>query len=183
MSDVATAVDPLMELAKEIYTRHTKIVAAKKNIVAQAIEVGELLNQAKAMVEHGEWLQWLKDNCLLKERTAERYMHLATNKKKLAEMLSAKSVSVSDLEHLNEAVRLISQPDPAEATPAETEEAETEEDQEETAALILSDKLDAAETRFYNLLTEFAKAKPKLAQVAASHLVNRLIKDGLYKRK
>ena len=32
---------------------------------------------AKGRMEHGEWLPWLKQNCGVPERTAQRYMRLA----------------------------------------------------------------------------------------------------------
>jgi len=40
MNDVVKTGEPdLMELAKEIYVRHTKIVSAKKELVQRAIEL------------------------------------------------------------------------------------------------------------------------------------------------
>src|SRR5262245_65388910 len=41
------------------------------------VEIGRLLLQAKGLVEHGEWLPWLKSNFPLSDRTAERYMAVA----------------------------------------------------------------------------------------------------------
>jgi hypothetical protein len=185
MSDVAKTADPdLMELAKQIYLRHTEIVSAKRNIVVQAIEVGELLNQAKARLKHGEWLPWLKDNCMLKERTAERYMHLATNKQKLAEVLAAKSVPMSDLESLNEAVRLISEEEPTETAPATaTESAETKKAETKKDATGLLGKIGEAEESYVSLMTEYAKIDLCFANKMAALHVKTLIRHGLYIKK
>ena len=41
------------------------------------IEVGKRLNQAKAMLQHGEWQNWLSDNFNLTDRTARNFMAVA----------------------------------------------------------------------------------------------------------
>jgi hypothetical protein len=177
-----------MKLAEEIYTRHTKIVAAKRNIVAEAIGVGELLNQAKARMKHGEWLPWLKNNCLLSERTANRYMWTAKpeNKQKLEQVLAAKSATMADLDSLNEAVWMISEEDEPEAPaqePAETAETEDTDDTEEEATATLLDKIDNAQGHYFELLVKYAEAEPGKARKAASEFVKLLTRAGLYKRK
>jgi len=142
-------------------------------------------------VKHGEWLPWLKDNCHLPERTAERYMYVASNEPKLADALAAKSATMADLNSLNEAVRLISQSEPTRATPARAaDDATTEDaddDQEEAAAVVaagaaLDRKVNDAESRFRNLLTELAETRRADAMVHAQRLVAWLIKAGLYKK-
>jgi phage pi2 protein 07 len=48
------------------------------NQTAQNIlEVGKRLTQAKAMVQHGEWQNWLKDNFNLSKSTANNFMRCA----------------------------------------------------------------------------------------------------------
>src|SRR5262249_24189032 len=42
--------------------------------ISRAIKAGELLKEAKAKLPHGEWLSWLKKQCELSQRTAQRYM-------------------------------------------------------------------------------------------------------------
>src|SRR6266700_3589333 len=53
------------------------------------IGIGKLLIEAKAQLEHGQWLPWLKANFGSDERTARNYMTAAK--------LAAKSESDSDL--------------------------------------------------------------------------------------
>jgi hypothetical protein len=58
---------------------------------ADIIEIGRLLIEAKALVDYGEWLPWLRTNFALSERTARNYMTAAT----LAE--EHKTATVADL--------------------------------------------------------------------------------------
>jgi hypothetical protein len=96
--------DPkLAELASKINSEYASIIKADKdvmaanhNIVERGIILGQILNEAKDKVAHGEWLPWLKLNCPeIPERTAQRYMYLsnkaATVRKKM------KSATMADL--------------------------------------------------------------------------------------
>ena len=38
------------------------------------LKIGSLLNEAKTLVEHGEWLPWLRRHTALPARTAQQYM-------------------------------------------------------------------------------------------------------------
>ena len=51
--------------------------SAARSAVQYALEAGELLNQAKRKVGHGEWLGWLGSNIKLAPRTCQAYMRLA----------------------------------------------------------------------------------------------------------
>jgi hypothetical protein len=41
------------------------------------MKAGALLIEAKRLVAHGEWLDWLRDNCTVKVSTAQAYMQVA----------------------------------------------------------------------------------------------------------
>ena len=41
------------------------------------LKIGSLLNEAKTLVEHGEWLPWLRRHTALPARTAQQYMAAA----------------------------------------------------------------------------------------------------------
>jgi len=132
----------LDELAKLIKAEHAAVTNASENIdkakqdadkvkhaavrqanvVGRAIKAGELLKEAKAKMSHGEWLPWLKKQCELSQRTAQRYMKLADDKPRLDQTQRAKSATVADLT-LNQALKLFKPPpnpsdlyDKAEAT-------------------------------------------------------------------
>lgn len=60
----------LIELATTV--RHAR--AGEK---AQVIAAGQALLQAKAMLNHGEWLEFLRVHCDISPRRAQRYMRAA----------------------------------------------------------------------------------------------------------
>jgi Protein of unknown function (DUF3102) len=51
--------------------------AAQKREAADVIAIGKLLNEAKDLLEHGEWLPWLAENFGSSDSTAENYMNAA----------------------------------------------------------------------------------------------------------
>lgn len=78
MSDLPSAGhDRLATLADDIRALHRSIVRDAEQIARDAIEAGKLLIEAKQALEHGQWGQWLRENCDLSARTARRYMALA----------------------------------------------------------------------------------------------------------
>jgi hypothetical protein len=102
----------LPELASRIVHLHDAIQNAP-HVVPRAIELGKLLIEAKNHEgQYGKWATWLKDNCKgMSDRTAQRYMNLAANERKLVEAQSKKSTAekrhtVADLT-VNEACRLV----------------------------------------------------------------------------
>ena len=46
-------------------------------MAGHAVEIGNLLIEAKEQVEHGGWAKWLEDNFQLKERMARNFMQVA----------------------------------------------------------------------------------------------------------
>jgi len=92
--------DPV--LAQKIKDGYKAVLEAGKGVVREAIKFGELLNSEKGPRDHGTWLIWLKTNCGLSERTAQRYMWLAQNKSKLETELRKSDLS------LNKAIALLS---------------------------------------------------------------------------
>jgi DUF3102 family protein len=107
------SLDPngLAALATKIRDYHKQVEEAAKNLVQKAMMAGSALTEAKRQVRqeagHGGWLPWLKKECQLSERTAQRYMELAKGKSKLEQKLREdKSVTMADLT-ISEALRLI----------------------------------------------------------------------------
>ena len=82
-------------LAGEIADSHERATNAGRAFVEHAIEAGRRLAEAKAMVPHGQWREWLAANVpSLNERTAQRYMKAAKAAGK------SDTVSFSSLRHL-----------------------------------------------------------------------------------
>src|SRR6516164_9467018 len=67
----------LTDLAVRINEAHQQTQRAMRDAIAHALKTGALLLEAKAKVKHGGWLDWLKDNCEIPERTVQAYMQLA----------------------------------------------------------------------------------------------------------
>jgi hypothetical protein len=101
----------LASIASRIKAEHAAVAEATFNVVQKARAVGISLNSAKEKVEHGTWTPWLNDNCGLSERTAQRYMQIASGWSKLeAKLTNEIRHGMADLS-LNKAVDLITQPD------------------------------------------------------------------------
>lgn len=80
---MSTEITTLTTLANGIRQKHQAALDAAANAVTLAREAGELLIEAKAQVEHGQWSDWLKANVQFSERTAQGYMRLARELPKL----------------------------------------------------------------------------------------------------
>jgi hypothetical protein len=76
--------DPLGMLAVRIRSEHQAAKIAARKTLEHALRAGELLLEAKALVGHGHWGDWLHDHCDVSERTAQGYMRLARNRTALA---------------------------------------------------------------------------------------------------
>lgn len=92
-------------LAVEIRRAHADVQDAAKTAAQRAIDAGHALIEAKALLKHGTWLPWLRENCALSQRAAQLYMKIAK--------LGLESATVADL-GLNAAAKVITlqYPDP-----------------------------------------------------------------------
>ena len=106
----AFAVDPLVgsnslaDLAARIRLEHCAAAEKLTEALRHAMTAGELLVEAKALVQHGQWLPWLADHVAISERTAQLYMRLAKNRGEIEATKSA--MAIADLT-LNEAAALL----------------------------------------------------------------------------
>jgi Protein of unknown function (DUF3102) len=64
----------LAGIAADIRALHAGIRRSAEQAARDSIEAGKLLIEAKAGLAHGEWENWLRQNCDLSARTARRYM-------------------------------------------------------------------------------------------------------------
>lgn len=93
----------LGELAERINMRVRAAEDRAKKAVEYAVEAGQLLNEAKTLVPHGEWKQWLAAHCTVAPRTARAYMMLA---KRVPTLPDAERQRVADLP-MREAIKAI----------------------------------------------------------------------------
>ncbi len=89
----------LKNAATEIHKLHGEIGGYIKIGLEKGVRIGEILVGVKGKLPHGEFLPWIKNNALFKERSARNYMNLYKNRDVL------KSASVADL---NSAYKLLS---------------------------------------------------------------------------
>jgi hypothetical protein len=76
--------DSLTDLAARINEAYEAVTAAQKGTLEYAIKTGELLQEAKNRLKHGEWSKWLELNCPnISARTATDYMKLAEHQSRL----------------------------------------------------------------------------------------------------
>jgi hypothetical protein len=70
----------LVDIAARIKAEHQAVAASLKRSIEHAIAAGELLNEAKEHIPHGQWLPWLREHCGVTPRSAQGYMKLARNR-------------------------------------------------------------------------------------------------------
>ena len=86
MTDLMTL--PQLEIEIKFYLGRTA-----QNI----IEVGKRLIQAKSLVNHGHWQDWLQNNFDLTERTARRFMQCAERFSKMVDVDRFQPSQLTDL--------------------------------------------------------------------------------------
>ena len=69
--------DNLIALAAAVRTAHAGVMLAATNLIEHMLAAGDALIAAKATVGRGNWLSWLREECDLSERQAQKYMTIA----------------------------------------------------------------------------------------------------------
>lgn len=72
-----TITTEITSIAEEIRVEHEACEQNAQSAVEHAIRAGELLIEAKAQVEHGGWLTWLRANFPASQQTANAYMRIS----------------------------------------------------------------------------------------------------------
>lgn len=103
--DIAPA-DDLQVLPDRINAAVAAAETHARSAVECAIRAGSLLTQAKALVQHGEWEQWLQKHVTCAARTAQAYMRLYQKHR----MLPAPEAQRVALLPLREAMKAIATP-------------------------------------------------------------------------
>lgn len=76
---VVSEVEQIHTTAERINALHAAAAEASSTALECARRCGELLQFAKEQMPHGKWLPWLRENTTVSERTAQRYMWLASH--------------------------------------------------------------------------------------------------------
>lgn len=83
----------LAGLSERIDTLHSASLSSYRQSIEKAFECGRVLAEAKALLDHGQWLLWLKANTKVDPRTAQRWMRFAKN----ADAVLARCATSADL--------------------------------------------------------------------------------------
>jgi hypothetical protein len=84
-----------MKKQRTLTNVETELSYALRYKTGNMLEIGQLLNEARSFVEHGQWLPWLRRHTALSERTARNYTAAAA----WAATWAAKSATVADFEN------------------------------------------------------------------------------------
>lgn len=72
------------ELAvRKIIDLHESIIGGMKNVLQNAMVLGEELSKIKETIGHGKWLPWLEENVPFSERSARNYINIYRNRELL----------------------------------------------------------------------------------------------------
>jgi hypothetical protein len=118
LAPIALSEMKVPDIAKAINERMSAMISSFRTSVQRAIEIGELLVEAKKRVGHGKFEKWLTTNTTIPYRSAARYMKFAKERTEIEAQLG-KSANLADL-NLTTAQRLLAPPKP----PAPPEERE-----------------------------------------------------------
>ena len=82
---------------RDIAAITAEIIENKRRGGEAVLAIGRALNEAKALLSHGEWLPWLTEQAELSERAAQNFMRLArewSNPQTLADLGSSKALAL-----------------------------------------------------------------------------------------
>ena len=77
---------PAREEPRDLDVITQEIVFYKRQAGSALLEIGNRLNEAKDQLEHGKWLDWLREKVDISERSAQNFMRLAREYSKSAEI-------------------------------------------------------------------------------------------------
>lgn len=152
--NLADHIPPSPPRTRDIETVTEDVLRYKAQAGGAILSIGQCLNEAKTMLEHGEWTAWLTDRVEFSERTAQRFMRLAnewTNPTALSDLGASKALSLLAIP-AEEREDFINTPHPvggeeklvADMTSRELDEAIRAKKKAEAQAAELEQKLDAA---------------------------------------
>jgi len=94
-SNLSRDIDEDVELIQNL---HQGIIANLANAVKNGILIGEVLQNKKKTLKHGQFIPWVESNFIFKRTTAWNYMKMYENRDRL---------NVQRVEHLRDALKVI----------------------------------------------------------------------------
>jgi hypothetical protein len=97
---------------EEIKKLHNGVLESIKLSIDGAIRIGELLTECKKEVGHGNWMQWVKDNCGFSQKTANNYFKAYQRKDdpKFVTVTNLRDIYYPQIEHKPEPLPVRLQP-------------------------------------------------------------------------
>jgi hypothetical protein len=129
---IVRSIDALAELAGRINAEHQAAETALRAGLQHAKTAGDLLIEAKKHCRHGEWLPWLKANVRFSERTARRYVTIASQWEELTNRTHVTDLSYRD------ALAVLSSAEP-ETNPLETDNSLAQQDEKAAIEFLLTE--------------------------------------------
>ncbi len=77
MMETVSSLEPAAEENRNIETITAEILFFKAQAGSAILEIGRRLTEAKAQLDHGQWLNWLKEKVDFSEASARRFMRLS----------------------------------------------------------------------------------------------------------
>lgn len=123
-TDAPAAQEQTAMAGRDIETITSEILDAKRAGGEAILTIGQRLTEAKAVLDHGEWLPWLTERVEFSERSAQNFMRLArewSNPQTLADLGASKALTLLALpeEERDEFISAAHEVDGAEKTAAE----------------------------------------------------------------
>lgn len=97
-----TVVGGVVHVESEIRTLHSEILGHYKTSIEKAIRIGELLQQKKAELPHGQFIRWVKTVLPFNRQTAASYMRVFDRRDELKR---------TTVVHLKDAYKMLSLPE------------------------------------------------------------------------
>ena len=139
-----------LDTPRDIETITGELLRLKQNLAHNIIDIGRRLNEAKAVLPHGEWLPWLEDQVHFSEKSAQNYMRVARefpNPQLVADLGVRKALALLELPPF-ERERFVEENNVIDMTSRELEKAIRERDEARRAAeTALADAKTAEESR------------------------------------
>lgn len=139
-----------LDTPRDIETITGELLRLKQNLAHNIIDIGRRLNEAKAVLPHGEWLPWLEDQVHFSEKSAQNYMRVARefpNPQLVADLGVRKALALLELPPF-ERERFVEENNVIDMTSRELEKAIRERDEARMEAeAALADAKTAEESR------------------------------------
>jgi hypothetical protein len=101
----------------EVIKWHHEVITSGRSALEKAFKIGSRLRGWHDLIPHGRWLEWVKENLPISERTVRVYVQLWDNHERIeayfqigrasADLVEAKSIDVTNAPSIHKALALL----------------------------------------------------------------------------